>query len=171
MLIGILILAVLVVAAGVLLFTTPKPAQPAVTEPDVDLEEPSSTPGLPGDDANVGFPGIGASPSKEPDDEKEDDTTTPAPVPTVQSVTITYDGRTKTDFTAGVGERVPLRARIEPVGIEEEIIWESSNPDVFQVVAANTEGTAVTVTGVGRGTATLTVTVGDQKAECIVRVR
>jgi uncharacterized protein YjdB len=113
---------------------------------------------------------VDTSPPEQKDPEEPDDS--PAPVLSeVISVDTTYSNRTKTDFTASIGERVPLRARIEPVGIELDVEWISSDTSVFQVVKTNPEGTAATVTGIGVGNATLTVRVGDKEAECIVRVR
>ena len=167
MLIGVLIMAVLVVAAGVLLFTTPAP----VYEPP---EPPSSGGSLssmfPGDDDTESLDGNNTV-SPPDDDPIEDDPTETPPSTEVISVTIMYTNQVKTDFTAGVGERVPLRARIEPVSIDEDIIWTSSDSSVFQVVADNPQGTSAVVTGIGNGTATLTVTVGDKEATCTVRVR
>jgi uncharacterized protein YjdB len=69
------------------------------------------------------------------------------------------------------GDRITLSARIEPVGIDEEIIWTSSNTSVFEVVPDNVEGTAATITAMGSGSATVRVSVGGREAECIVRVR
>lgn len=169
MLIGVLIMAVLVVAAGVLLFTAPKAEYVEETPRNPPSESPTQN--LPADDDIASFPGrVDTSPPEQKDPEEPDDS--PAPVLSeVISVDITYSNRTKTDFTASIGERVPLRARIEPVGIELDVEWISSDTSVFQVVKTNPEGTAATVTGIGVGNATLTVRVGDKEAECIVRVR
>jgi uncharacterized protein YjdB len=86
-------------------------------------------------------------------------------------VTITFNNREATDFSMDRGDRIALRVRVEPVGIDEEIIWMSSDRSIFEVVPSNAEGTAATVTGIGAGRATLTVTVGGVEAECTVRVR
>lgn len=168
MLIGVLILAVLVVAAGVLLFTAPAPvaATPPPTDAVIDESPPVSI--IPDDSMNTSLPGdTTVPPSASPE---VSETPSESPTPQVQSVEITYSNKKKTDFTAAVAEKVPLRARIEPVGVDVPITWESSNTKVFDVVP-NVAGDAATVVGIGRGDATLTVTVGDVKAECTVRVR
>ena len=100
---------------------------------------------------------------------------TPPTPPNVQSLYITYAGRVVTDFTEYVGAKIPLRVRIEPAGLQfaEEITWTSSDPGVFEVVTNNPEGTAATVVIIGSGlarSATLTVALGNARAECIIRV-
>ena len=167
MLIGILILAVLVVAAGVLLFTAPKD-DGYVETPRASNTDESTPPSPVGEGGIISVPGNPVQTDETPDVDGEEPTETP-PVYSVESVRITYSNITKTDFTAKIGEKVPLRASIEPIGIEEDIVWTSSNPDVFDVVP-NTTGTNATVIGIGRGTATLTVICGDKEATCIVRV-
>lgn len=89
----------------------------------------------------------------------------------VTSVTITYSSRPQTDFTINIGERVPLRARLEPADAEAFIEWESSDTDVFQVVPQDTEGKSAMVTAIGRGTAELIVTAGEVETACTIRVR
>ena len=103
---------------------------------------------------------------------------TPAPTPAPQltdtgitSVAIVYANRPVNDLTLQVGERVPLYVRIEPVGIEQKIVWSSSDTSVFEVALDIPEGTAVHVTGRGAGTGTLTVKVDGVEATCIIRVR
>jgi hypothetical protein len=63
-----------------------------------------------------------------------------------------------------------MGVRVEPIGIEEEIIWMSSDRSVFEVVPQNTEGTQARITMIGRGTADLIVSVGGVEAVCIIRV-
>ena len=89
----------------------------------------------------------------------------------ITSVVITYSNRPVNDFTIQIGERVPLRVRIEPVGAESGIVWSSSDKKVFEVVPENPEGTSAIVTGIGNGTATLTVNVDGFEASCVIRVR
>ena len=171
MLVGVLILAVLVVAAGVLLFTSDPKDQNVETPRNSGTETPRS-PSIPDETDVEGLPGkTTITPNEEttpPEEETPEQTTTPPSE--VISVVITYSNVTKTDFTAGIGERVPLRVRIEPVGLDLDIVWSSSDESIFSVVATNTEGTSATVTGIGRGTGLLTVTVGGVTAECIVRI-
>jgi len=92
------------------------------------------------------------------------------PSPCLFSVAITYADRPMTDFTFRIGERVPLSARIEPVGPEYSIKWSSSDENIFTAVTDDATGVSATITGIGNGSATLTVTVGDIQAECTVRV-
>ena len=173
MIIGILILGVLVVAAGVLLFTTPIPEDDVMTSPFLQETESPYSP----EDDTIRAPGTGPSvpPSPEP---TETETESPSPSPTVevQSVVITYTGLPITDFMENIGDTIPLRVRVEPPGVEfdEEIVWTSSDTSVFEVVKDNPEGTAATVHIIGSGTstfATLTVSIGGVEAECTVRVR
>jgi len=173
MIVGVLIMTVLVVAAGVLLFTAPTPEEAAAPPPTNNVSTPPTTPVMPNEADNTGVPGrTSITPPTETQEEREKETPTPTPTPRIQSVVITYAGVIKDDFTEKVGGKVPLRARIEPPGIEftEEIVWLSSNPNVFAVVKDSPDGSSATVTGIGVGTATLTVIAGDVKAECIVRI-
>ena len=168
MLIGVMIMSVLVVAAGVLLFTTPTADEddpgPAIAAPP--------TVSVPGEGGNESVEGVHTPPPPEESPNTPPPPEIPPP-PEVRSVSIVYgsQNRVMTDFTVRVGEPVPLRVRVEPAGVGEEIIWFSSNTAVFEVVPTNMEGTAARVTGQGRGTATLTVTVGGITAECTVRGR
>ena len=167
MLIGILILSVLVIAVGVLLVTSPKPDIP--DNPGV-IATPPASPIMPGEDDTVTVTGINPvspTPSPSPTPVEIQDTENPK----VKSVLITYNKKAKHDFTAKVGDKTVLGVKVEPLGIEEEIIWSSSNRKVFEVVVLNTEMTQATVTGIGKGTATLTVSVGGVEDECIVRIK
>ena len=166
MLICILILAVMTVAVGALLLTTPMP-EGDIEPPGLNDQNGSN---LPSEEDTFTIPGIGVPHTPEP---IEEPTVTPEPMPIiVESLTITYDGRRREDITLRVGERVPLGVRIEPAGIEleDEIEWLSSDSNFFDVVPIP-ERTRATVTGVGVGTGTLIVRVGDIEATCIVRVR
>jgi len=160
-LIGVLILAALVLATGFLIFTAPED-QNAGLGPSISDSEPD--PGeIEDEPPDTGPPPTPELPTIVPEP--------PSPQPQVSNVTITYNGRKTEDFTEYVGKTVPLGARVEPVGIQEEIIWMSSDRNVFEVTTTNADGTAARVTPIGRGTATLTVSVGGVEAECIVRVK
>jgi len=163
--IGILIMSVLVVAVGVLLFTTPAQGEDDPGDPPENT--PSSS--LPDESENETVQGEEVPPS--PPATEDNTPPTPTPPQEVRTVTITYSGRAKTDFTIRVGENVPLSVRIEPLGIEADIIWTSSDRNIFEVVPVDLEGRQVKVTGVGIGNATLTVSVGGVEATCIVRGR
>jgi len=93
------------------------------------------------------------------------------PASGVLSVVITYTGRPVADVTMNVDERAMFGVRVEPVGAEDEIIWVSSDLNIFEVVVANQNGTEAEITAIGRGTATLTVLAGGKETNCIVRVR
>ena len=174
MVIGVLILAVLVVAAAVLLFTAPRNKD----EPEVVLENTESvdSPNLPDENENVSVTGVKppVPPSDEPE-ETESETPPTTPTPRVTSVVILYAKNPipDNDFTAGIGDRTPLSVRIEPAGVEYEgeVVWLSSNTSIFEVVKESTDGTSAAVTGYSAGTGTLTVIVGGVEAECTVRIK
>ena len=159
MLISVLILAVFTVAAGILLFTTPN---------DAEAVDPASDPSIsnPEDEINEE---VGMYPVE---------TATPMPVETdpplaplvVTSLTITYDGSKKEEFTAKVGETVPLRVKVEPPGVEVDIVWSSSDEEVFSVVSVELNNVGVNVTGVGVGNGILTVSAGGIEQTCKVYV-
>jgi len=160
MLISVLILAVFTVAAGILLFSTPADADAADNDNDAAITSP--------DDDIDSVLGLHPEPTPTP-------APTPEPTPIapleVTSVIITYDGNPRTEFTAKIGEVVPLRVRFEPPILDGlDIDWSSSNEDVFQVVPVEIDRVGVNVTGIGEGTATLTVMVGDKEATCTVRI-
>ncbi|MDR1590291.1 MAG: Ig-like domain-containing protein [Oscillospiraceae bacterium] len=160
--IGILILSALIIAVGALLFTSladrgddpPSDPSGAVTD------DPGGSPDIP-DDSDVNTQ-PGTQPTLTPTP-----TPSPSPSPTpqpVESVQMTYAGTAiSEEFSVWTGEEVALKARTVPAETEYTPVWESSDEEVFMV---NQDGT---VTGIGRGTAKLTVTVGGATAECIVR--
>ena len=176
MIIGVLIMSVLVVAAGVLLFSA-RPDDVISSAPPTQSEsDPPISGNIPDDLENTsidgqGGPIVSASPDVSPM-ESEQPSSSPSPVQ-IQSVTITYAGVPNNDFTAFLTDQVRLVARVEPAGVEfeEEIYWSSSNTGVFDVVKQNVEGTVAMVTITGIGDATLTVRVGGVEATCVVRGR
>ena len=179
MIIGVLIMAVLVVAAGVLLFTV-QPKEDEKEQGQV-ISSHESTKG-PSELDNT--PVSGTGPSYEPSDGPNADVSD-SPLPSqsvkIKSIEITYQNVVKTDFTGYITEEVPLKVRIEPPGAEfsEEIVWTSSNTGVFDVVPTSTDKTTAKVIIIGAAktsggdllnSATLTVSIGEYKAECTVRV-
>ena len=93
--------------------------------------------------------------------------------PEVRSVVITYAGQQITDITMCVGEDIPLRVKVEPVGFDGDLLWLVSDENVFDVLIADPAGFDVTLNAISPGIATLSVAVGDLGhiyAECIVRV-
>jgi len=162
MLISVLIMAVFVVGAGVLLFTSPGEADAgdipdedlAVTNPEDDVDQvqtltPSPTPEL-----------------VEPEEPEEEEVI-------ISSVVIRFSGNPREEFTAKIGEMVPLRVTWEPPGSEPDIEWMTSDPNIFDVIPVTVnEGErfrrGAEVTGIGEGWATLTVSVGGVEATCRV---
>jgi len=170
MLVGILILAVLVVAVVVLLVMTDKPEDSSLAAGSETGEQASDMPGsgLSGEDDIITMPGTSMDdPSTPPPNSETPPETTTVEV---QSVIITYANVKKTDFTEHIGIKVPLKAKVEPPGIEVDIEWTSSNTDIFEVVPKDVNGNAADVIGKAKGDATLTVRAGDVEATCIVRI-
>jgi DNA-directed RNA polymerase subunit RPC12/RpoP len=170
-LIGNLIMAVLVAAAAGLLLTS-HPGD----DPTAGLAAPPTGTGhMPDEGDNQSLSGLNVGPTEppaSPDITPEDPT--PAP-PEVESVLITYNNRAiaAKEFTMRLpNERtLQLGVKVEPAGIEEEIVWTSSNTSVLEVVKRDTTGTSVLVTALKDGTVTLTVTVGGVSDEVTARVR
>jgi len=160
-----MIMGVLVVATGFLLFSAPNGSAEG-------SENNGNGISVPDEDDNADMTGLHPVPPPEPVLPEVDIEDTPVLTPEVTSVTITYEGRRRDDLTTILAEPVPLRVAIEPVGIEAEVIWTSSNTDIFEVVEVpGTDGVGANVMPVGVGWATLTVQVGNLEAECIIRVR
>ena len=90
--------------------------------------------------------------------------------PTVRSVEITESGLPISDKTLEFGESVALLVKIEPEGIDEEVIWTNRNPDIVEIDYVNTNKTIVNITGISQGTTRLTAAVGGREAVCIIRV-
>jgi len=175
MLISVLIMAAFTVAAGVLLFTTP--VGPAEPEPEED--EPILSDNIVDDIDRL--PGIYVLP---PVDEIDDAEPTPEPEPQIEvtSVQIRYGTglagapHNPRELTQPLGRPIEFRARIEPPGMENEveIIWESTNPDIFEaipvVVDVGGPAIGVRVTGQARGNAHLVLRVGDQEDRVLIRI-
>jgi hypothetical protein len=175
MMVGILILAALVIAVAVLLFTSlaergngDDPDSDTSNNPLVtDNDTSPNSPLLPDSNGVESLPG----PTMTPTPTEPPITDIDPPPSAVESVQITYQGSAlvknqttgRYEFSIQVGEVVPLKVRTVPVETEYTPVWESSDESVFMV---NQNGN---VTGIGRGEAKLTVTVGDATDECIVR--
>lgn len=91
-------------------------------------------------------------------------TPTPTPTPSVTSVTITFLGSKRTEFAAKVGDEVQLSATVYPTGTDQTVTWSSKDESVAKV---SDKGV---VTGVGKGTTTITVECGGVKADCTVYI-
>lgn len=91
-------------------------------------------------------------------------TPTPTPTPSVTSVTITFLGSKRTEFAAKVGDEVQLSATVYPTGTDQTVAWSSKDESVAKV---SDKGV---VTGVGKGTTTITAECGGVKADCTVYI-
>jgi len=174
MLISVLIMGVLVVAAGVLLLTTPidaDAAPPATVLGGIEEDPPSS--GLPDIEGDItsepgrNLPTASIPDEAEENDEYDDDIPEDPPV---RSVGIFHNNNRMVDFTEPVHGELIFNVRVEPLGISEVPQWSSSNEAVFEVTPLNLEQTQARLVMRGTGTATLTVSVGGVEATCIVRV-
>lgn len=90
--------------------------------------------------------------------------TTPTPTPSVTSLTITFLGSKRTEFAAKVGDEVPLSTTIYPAGGDQTVTWSSKDESIATV---SDKGV---VTGVGKGTTTITAECGGVKADCTVYI-
>lgn len=91
-------------------------------------------------------------------------TPTPTPTPSVTSITITFLGSKRTEFAAKVGDEVPLSTTIYPAGGDQTVTWSSKDESIAKV---SDKGV---VTGVGKGTTTITAECGGVKADCTVYI-
>ena len=91
-------------------------------------------------------------------------TPTPTPTPSVTSITITFLGSKRTEFAAKVGDEVPLGTTIYPAGGDQTVTWSSKDESIATV---SDKGV---VTGVGKGTTTITAECGGVKADCTVYI-
>jgi predicted nucleic acid-binding Zn-ribbon protein len=98
--------------------------------------------------------------TQETDNSNESSTETAA----VKSITITYLGAAVNDVTLKVGEVLALEYITDPADVETTAKWACEDTSIA-TVSENGELTAIT-----SGNTTLTVTIGDVTAECIVRV-
>ena len=84
--------------------------------------------------------------------------------PSVTSITITFLGSKRTEFAAKVGDEVPLGTTIYPAGGDQTVTWSSKDESIATV---SDKGV---VTGVGKGTTTITAECGGVKADCTVYI-
>ncbi len=174
LIIGVLLLVVLIAAVVVLLVTSLSDS-----DNSVDDNTPPENNGV--IDSNEGvtqLPGI--DPDQSGDDTNNpdgtiDDNNTPDPVQepevTINSVSLyTQYGNSASDISISVGVTEPISYVTSPEDVDLQELgitpqWSSSDESVFVVLQDGS------VTGVGVGDATLTLTLGDVTAECIIRVR
>lgn len=166
MMISVLILAVLTVAAGIMLFTTPSDAVATVeTTPTPDpLEDINNLPGM---DFNTPTPFA---------------TATPTPIPEVTHVEVYWGGSklsSPNSFTRRISPSVnnggPLSnfsVRVEPPGLDLEVTIESSDEDIFYIEQTS-EGAPYTFTvyPVSSGDAQLIASCGGKEHIVYVAIR
>jgi len=130
------------------------------SKPETETEQPPETQLVENEGVNsvVGEP---VEPTTEPEPEPEPEII----ISKAEKVSIYYGTREKTDVTMKVSETLQFKAVTVPAEIESAPLWESSNNDVIVVLQSGL------VTAVGRGTATLVVTVDGVSASCIIRVK
>ncbi len=92
-------------------------------------------------------------------------TPTPTPTPTLEWIKITYYNDERTGFTTSVGGITPMGTSHFPIEIEGTVEWSSQNEDVCTVDSSGT------VTGVGKGTTTITAKLYNVEAVCTVAVK
>jgi len=173
-LIAILIMTVFVVATGVLLFTTEVEDIPEETLIEDDDEN-----GL--DDGYISLESeLPVVPIIEEDEEEEEEEL-PEESLVVRGVRVfnggnlfgvaVTNGPEDRDATIKMGENYTLTARVEPMGIDAEITWATSDRGVFEITPQNVDNTEASLRAVGTGTARLEVTADDISWVIIIRVQ
>jgi len=159
MLISVLIMAVFLVGASILLFTTPV---------DAGEGSPDLTPSLPDEDL-IEEPSL---PEETPPPQE-----TPEPTPVVpmevMSVQIQYEGRPlrwENEFSLQKGRTLDITARVEPVNLEAEVTWEGTNDEVFEFSEIPGTINAVRVLGVEVGNARIIARAGEKEHVVTVRI-
>lgn len=136
LLIGLCLIAAVIIAVIVLITTTL----------NGDYDEPAAP-----------TPSVEVTPSAAPTP-----TATPTPTPTVESLTITFLGEEKKEFSAKVGSTTQLAASVYPLELEGPIEWSSTDESVLTV-----DSTGL-VTAVKKGDASVIARCFGKAAECRV---
>lgn len=123
--------------------STPDVSTPDVSTPDVSVPDVSAPAVVPGPDTSSGVV---------------------APIVKATGVTLS-----KSDVTAAANESFTLKATVTPSNSDDAVVWSSSDETVAKV---DQNGKVTNVnTASGQKNATITVTVGDVKATCLVRCK
>lgn len=190
LIIGVLLLVVLIAAVVVLLVTSANDNSGDVDNPGTqqggtpnsgDGVTGTNTPENPDDPDDPENPDDPSDPSTgtTPDDpdtpdtpDTPDDPVTP-PAPVLNSVAITYGGR-RLAYNEGTGvyefsmkvsdAAIILKATTDPADYEGTPVWEISDESVATILQSGK------VTPLKKGTATITVTIGDKTDSCLIRV-
>jgi len=115
------------------------------------------------------------SPTAEPtDDPDPEPTPTPEPVstpePEVESLDITENNIIVTEISLVEDEELMLSSLIYPADVSAEILWTSSDNNVFTITPRDTDASNALLKGTAPGEAVLVVTAGNVMQTCIVRV-
>ena len=106
-------------------------------------------------------------------DAADDDDQPSQQTPQSGELTITYEGNARRDMSWPLRNgdlRLGIRGDIlSEIGEDDEIIWTSTNEDIFTVVASE-DGLSAVVTPKIVGDAQLIVTIGDKEARSWVRI-
>ena len=86
----------------------------------------------------------------------------------VASIILTYSGRPQMEFHTRVNETITLRAQILPEGMDYDIQWESSDPEILEVLQIDNSGLEATITGIAAGVADIIVTAGGFTMDYVV---
>jgi len=157
MLISVLIMAVFLVASGILLFTTPVDAMDDDVDPGPSLLDPDNDPDTPFLAPETIIP-----------------VETPTPDPTLENqleiaaLTVTFSGSilggSDNNFSLRRDEKLPIRATVEPITLDWDLLdvkFISSNDEVFTatpvVLGVGGGVLGAELLGVGPGSARLTV--------------
>ena len=89
---------------------------------------------------------------------------------TVTAINVSVDGRVQTEFHTRVNDTVSLRAHIVPAGADAGISWESTDPDILEVVLLDSNGLEAQITGKTAGVADIVLSAGDFSVAYIVFV-
>lgn len=160
--IGALLLVVLIVAVIILIVS-------AVKDGGDKLPATSPSPSF--------SHGDGVTNSDDPSEPSAEPSIEPSPSPSpsaplVQSVAIyaygnqkAISGGEKGDVTLKLAEKCPFTVKVTPEGSGSTPVWATSNEDIVTILQDGT------VTAIGKGEATISVTVDGVTAECLIRVK
>jgi len=88
----------------------------------------------------------------------------------VASIILSYSGRPQMEFHTRVSETITLRAQIIPEGLDYDIHWESSDPEILEIIQLDSSGLEATITGIAAGVADIIVTAGDFEMDFVVYI-
>ena len=157
-----IIAIILIAAAGIGIFYLLQPPSSVQEAPEVPLP-------------------IAQAPDTTAEDENTEDPVPLAPLSTpapqeaqgdseVTSIVIYRDGRAQTELHTMLDEIITLRAQILPEGSATTVTWESSDPDVLEIISYGPNGMEASVVGKIPGVADIIVSSGGFEMSYIVFV-